>query len=121
MIETLNKHLKKNLKNEKFRKLYEAESERIELLLKIHSEREKSGMTQAEVAKKANITQQQMSKVENGENCNLSTFIKVCKALGLEIVFRKPYDALGGYVAETKAEYRTETDKRNTNGGRHGS
>ncbi|HXK50708.1 MAG TPA: helix-turn-helix transcriptional regulator [Clostridiales bacterium] len=112
MIETLNKHLNKNLLNDKFKKQYEAESERIDLLLKIHNEREKSGMTQAEVAKKANITQQQMSKVENGENCNLSTFIKVCKALGLEIVFRKPYDALGGYVAETKAEYNAEPSEK---------
>ena len=53
--------------------------------LEVQEEREKYGLTQAEVAQRANITQQQLSRVENGENCNLITFLKICKALGIEI------------------------------------
>ncbi|MBI1986901.1 MAG: helix-turn-helix transcriptional regulator [Nitrospinae bacterium] len=34
--------------------------------------------------------QQQLSKIENGINCNLATFLKVCNALGLKIDLDQP-------------------------------
>ena len=34
-----------------------------------------------------NVTQQQLSKIENGINCNIITFLKVCNALGLDFNF----------------------------------
>lgn len=34
-----------------------------------------------------NVTQQQLSKIENGINCNILTFLKVCNALGLVFNF----------------------------------
>jgi len=46
---------------------------------------EAHGISQAELARKAHITQQQFSKVENGNNCNMQTFIRVCTALGLKL------------------------------------
>lgn len=49
------------------------------------SNREQRGLSQKGVAQKANVTQQQLSKVENGINCNLTTFLKVCNALDLKI------------------------------------
>jgi len=45
--------------------------------------REKKGLSQKELAKKCQVTQQQLSKIENGINCNLLTFIRVSSALGL--------------------------------------
>lgn len=56
-----------------------------ELSSAINDARINSGMTQTQLANKANITQQQLSKVENGDNCNMNTFIKVALALGLTI------------------------------------
>ncbi|MGD2093327.1 MAG: helix-turn-helix transcriptional regulator [Candidatus Aminicenantes bacterium] len=43
------------------------------------------GMSQKELAEKANITQQQISKIEAGMNCHLATLLKVCGALNLKI------------------------------------
>ncbi len=50
--------------------------------------REKSGMTQVEIAKAAEVTQQQLSKIENGYNCNIATFVRVCSALKLDFNFQ---------------------------------
>jgi len=79
--------LTEKLNNNKFKEKYEEEKKLIELSLEIHSIREKLGLSQNEIARKANITQQQLSKIENGGNCNILTFIKVCKALNVDLDF----------------------------------
>ena len=88
-MKTLKKQIDLKLKNNKFKEKYFEEKKLIELSLMIHSEREKNGLSQIEVAKKAHITQQQLSKIENGINCNIVTFLKVCNALGLDFNFNK--------------------------------
>jgi transcriptional regulator with XRE-family HTH domain len=55
----------------------------LELGLLIIKAREQKGLTQRELAQKSQVTQQQLSKIENGVNCNMLTFIKVSSALGL--------------------------------------
>lgn len=84
-MKTFRKHLDQKLRSDNFRKLYEEERQLAELALKIHGAREELGLSQQEVARKAKVTQQQLSKVENGVNCNISTFLKVCNALELQI------------------------------------
>ena len=79
------KHLEEKLKNSEFKKLYEQELEINRLSLKIHEEREKKGLTQKDLAKMAGVTQQQLSKIENGVNCNIITLIKACSALDLKL------------------------------------
>ena len=79
--------LAKKLQNKTFKEKYNEEKRLIEISLELHEIREKLGLSQSEVAKKAKITQQQLSKIENGENCNILTFIKVCKALDLDFNF----------------------------------
>ena len=79
------RHLREKLKDERFRRLYEEERQLTELSLKIHQMRAQLGLSQLEVARKAKVTQQQLSKVENGINCNLTTFLKVCHALDLKV------------------------------------
>jgi HTH-type transcriptional regulator / antitoxin HipB len=86
-MKTFRKQLNNSLRNEAFKAIYDEERKLIELSLKIHEAREKSGLSQLEVAAKAHITQQQLSKVENGKNCNMMTFLKVCNALGLNFDF----------------------------------
>ena len=84
-MKTFRKHLNEKLKNDRFKRLYEEERQLAELSLMILGTRESKGLSQKEVAKKAKVTQQQLSKVENGISCNLTTFLKVCNALDLKI------------------------------------
>jgi HTH-type transcriptional regulator/antitoxin HipB len=35
------------------------------------------------LAAAAHLTQQQVSKIENGENCNILTYLKASRAIGL--------------------------------------
>jgi HTH-type transcriptional regulator / antitoxin HipB len=88
-MRTFKKHLREQMKDPEFAKAFNEEKERIDLAVKIASERNKLGISQAELARKAHVTQQQLSKVENGVNCNMQTFIKVCTALGLKLNFER--------------------------------
>lgn len=81
----LKNYLKDKLKNPQFKKLYEEERQLVELAIQVNQAREVLGLTQAEAARKANVTQQQMSRLENGVNCNMTTFLKVCRALELKL------------------------------------
>jgi len=89
-MRSFKQHLEEKLKDKRFRQLYEEEKQIAELSLKILDTREHCGLSQAEVARKARVTQQQMSKIENGINCNMSTFLKVCNALGITIDLASP-------------------------------
>jgi len=71
------------MKDANFKKMYEEEKHLLELGLLIIKAREQKGLTQRELAQKSHVTQQQLSKIENGVNCNMLTFIKVSSALGL--------------------------------------
>jgi ribosome-binding protein aMBF1 (putative translation factor) len=78
-------HLDKELKNQKFREAFEEERDLLRLGLLITEAREQQGLSQQELANKSHVTQQQLSKIENGINCNMLTFIKISSALGLNL------------------------------------
>ena len=82
---TFREHLNEEMKNVHFKKMYEEEKHLLELGLLIIEAREQKGLTQRELAQKSQVTQQQLSKIENGVNCNMLTFIKVSSALGLDL------------------------------------
>ena len=84
-MRTFNEHLNKKLEDKEFRKFFNEEKILLELSLKISNARKNSGLSQQELAKKAHITQQQLSKIETGLNCNIKTFLKVCYALGVKM------------------------------------
>jgi DNA-binding XRE family transcriptional regulator len=65
--------------------MYDEERQLLEIALKIVDVRKHSGLSQKELAQKAHITQQQLSRIEQGVNCNMLTFLKVCQALGITI------------------------------------
>ena len=81
----IDKHLNEELKDPEFKKLYEEESRLLRLGYEISKAREQKGISQKELAKKSQVTQQQLSKIENGVNCNMLTFIRVSAALGLDL------------------------------------
>ena len=89
-------HLKEKLKDKGFKQLYDEEKQLAELSLRILDTREHLGLSQGEVARKAKITQQQLSKIENGINCNISTFLKVCTALGIQVDLGLPHSGHHG-------------------------
>lgn len=84
-MKTLRGHLEGKLQSQRFQKLYAEEAQLARLAVQVQEVRQELGLSQQDVAKRANVTQQQLSRVENGANCNLTTLLKVCRALGLRV------------------------------------
>jgi HTH-type transcriptional regulator / antitoxin HipB len=84
-IETFDNHLNELMKNPEFKKGFEEEKERLGLAIKIAQYRQSLGLSQIELANLSGLSKQQISKIERGDNCNISTFLKVCHSLGVEI------------------------------------
>ncbi|MDP2157820.1 MAG: helix-turn-helix transcriptional regulator [Nitrospirota bacterium] len=89
-MRSFREHLKEKLKDKQFKELYDEERQLAELSLSVISTREHLGLSQADVAHKAKVTQQQVSKIEKGINCNITTFLKVCNALGIKVDLELP-------------------------------
>jgi len=65
---------------------YEEGFEEFKIGLILRQEREKSGLTQEELAKKIRTTKSAISRIENhSEDIKLSTLMKVAKALGKNV------------------------------------
>ena len=88
-LKTFQSHLKELMQNPEFAKGYEDEKRRVGLAIKIAQYRQKQNISQTELAKRSGITQQQLSKLERGENCNISTFLKMCHSHGVEVVLKR--------------------------------
>ena len=89
-MRTFRRHLEEELQDDHFRKLYQEEKQLAQLSLDLHAARESLGLSQQEVARRAKISQQQLSRLENGANCNITTFLKVCDALGVRVGLETP-------------------------------
>ncbi len=89
-MKTLRSYLKESLRDSKFAEMYEEEKELLDVSIRLQEERRKAGLSQKELADAAHLTQQQVSKVENGENCNILTYLKVSRAIGLKLEFSRP-------------------------------
>ena len=85
---SFDKYLKEQLKDPNFKEYYEGERELLEMAYRLNEERKKQGKSQSEIAKEAHLTQQQFSRVENGDNCNIMTYLKACHAVGLKMELR---------------------------------
>ncbi|MCU0290128.1 MAG: helix-turn-helix transcriptional regulator, partial [Acidobacteria bacterium] len=65
-MKTYREHLNKKLKDKKFKQFYDEEREMLELSMQVLNTRKNLGMSQDELARKAHITQQQLSRIESG-------------------------------------------------------
>jgi DNA-binding XRE family transcriptional regulator len=84
-MKTFRQHLNTKLKDEQFKQVYDEEREMLGISLKLLNVRKNLGLSQQDLARKAQITQQQLSKIETGMNCNISTLLKVCHALQVKL------------------------------------
>ncbi len=78
-------YLKEQMKDPDFQKGYMYEKKMAEIAVKIQEARQKQGLTQKELARKAQVTQQQLSNIENGSNFTIKTFLKIREALHINI------------------------------------
>lgn len=84
-MRSFNAYLKDKLKSKRFRKVYAEERILAELAIKFAMAREHKNLTQKELSEKAGVTQQQVSKLECGENGEATTLIRVGMALDLRL------------------------------------
>jgi len=81
--ETLRAGLKRDLHDPKFRQAFEAHYLEALIAEKMHALREKQHMTQKQLAHKAGMAQNAVSRIESGENSlTLRTVQRVAAALG---------------------------------------
>ncbi len=82
-MRTFKAHLLEKLQDAQFKELFDEERELLRIGLEIAEARKKMGISQTELAKRAHVTQQQVSKIENGVNSNVLTLLRLCRALSL--------------------------------------
>jgi len=76
-----------NEKNPEFMEQVKKRSEEIDIAMKLRNKRETLNMTQKEVAKRWNISQQAISRIENARNYRISlhTLMKYATILGYDL------------------------------------
>ncbi|MGA2224417.1 MAG: helix-turn-helix transcriptional regulator [Syntrophobacteraceae bacterium] len=82
-MRTFKAHLHEKLQDPQFKELFNEDLELLRIGLEIAEARKKMGISQTELAGRAQVTQQQVSKIENGVNSNVLTLLRVCRALSL--------------------------------------
>jgi len=83
--ERVSEHLREKLKDPYFRELYELEEQKLNIVKRIVAYRIKNKLSQSQLAKRAGITQQHISKIENGEFSNILTLEKVLLFIGFTV------------------------------------
>ena len=78
--------LAKKLKNKRFKKAYDEEMSRLQLAYDVRSLRQKNGMTQKQVAQKAQMPQSVVARIESGAHgLSLGTLYKIAGVFDREI------------------------------------
>jgi DNA-binding XRE family transcriptional regulator len=84
-VKPVNEHLKELLKDPYFREQYELDLKKLKLVKPIIAYRIKHKLSQGELAKKVGVTQQHISKIENGEFSSIVTLEKVLLFIGFTV------------------------------------
>jgi len=76
-------------KDKEFQKLYDIEKKKLDIAIALAEARAKKGLTQKEVAKRAQVTWETISAIENGKaNPSLGTISKIFAAVGKKLNFQ---------------------------------
>ena len=82
---TVKEHLKEEIKDPYFKELHELGQQKLEVVKKIIAYRIKHNLNQRQLAKKIGVTQQHISKIENGEFSSIFTLEKVLLGIGYSV------------------------------------
>ncbi len=81
--------LRDELKSKAFRKAYDEEGARLRLAKEIREIRLKKGLTQSEVAKKADMPQSVIARIESGQHAfTLGTLDRIAHAFNKKVVLQ---------------------------------
>lgn len=83
----VNKHLEEKLRDPYFKELYELEEQKLNIVKRIIDYRIKNKLSQAQLAKRVGVTQQHISKIENGEFSSIATLERVLLFIGFTVKF----------------------------------
>lgn len=87
-IRSVEAHLQEKLKDPYFRELYELEEEKAKIVSLIVKHRLRYHLTQQQLAEKVGVSQQQISKIEQGDFSSLATIQRTLLALGHHVIVR---------------------------------
>lgn len=84
-LKKVDEHLEEKLKNPYFKELYELEEQKLKIVKRIMEHRLKNGLNQKQLAERVGVTQQYISKIENGEFSSVATLEKVLLFIGYTV------------------------------------
>lgn len=82
----VSQHVEEELsKSPTFKELYELEEQKLNIVKRIINYRIKNNLTQGQLAKKARVIQQHISKIENGDFSSIVTLEKILLFIGYTV------------------------------------
>lgn len=78
-------YLEKRFQDPELRFNFEAESLRLESAVALLKAREDAGLTQRELAKRVDVPQSTIARIERGNNTSVDTLSKIANALGKKL------------------------------------
>lgn len=84
-MKRVQQHLEEELKDPYFKELYELEEQKLRLVKPIIEYRIKHELNQSQLAQKAGVTQQHVSKIESGDFSSIATLEKVLLFVGYTV------------------------------------
>ena len=77
--------IKEELKDPEFVEEFQKQGEKLRTAISLSKARESAGLTQAELAEKANTTQATIARIERGDNVSFDKLADIAHAMGKEL------------------------------------
>lgn len=84
-LQKVDEHLKEKLKDPYFKELYQLEDQKLKIVKRIIEYRVKNKLSQKQLAERIGVTQQHISKIENGEFSNVATLENALLFIGYTV------------------------------------